>query len=146
MGLLYKALVPRPVKRARRTVTRVAHPVRTARRAVTPRAVSAAMNPVSYTRGAVENQILRSARPTGGGRSRSGQRHRSRRTTQIDMPAHVVGVIALVIIVGDFILSVYAGISHHSFGSFFAGLVFGLVILGVFGNKVNPIPSRRDRD
>jgi hypothetical protein len=140
MGLLYKALVPRPVKRVRRTVTRAAHPVRTVRRAVTPRAVSAAMNPVSYTKGAVENQLLRGAR--GGGRSRTTQRGGSPRSVQIPMRANLVGTIALIIIVGDFILSVYAGIANRSFGSFIAGLVFGLIILGVFASKVKPVPDR----
>jgi hypothetical protein len=68
MGLLYKLFMPRGIKRIRRKVTRVAHPVRTARRAVTPRAVKAAVHPVSYTKGAVENSIVRSVK---GGKSRS---------------------------------------------------------------------------
>ena len=37
MGLRYKLFMPKPIKRAWREVTSVAHPVRTARRAVTPR-------------------------------------------------------------------------------------------------------------
>ena len=60
MGLMYKLLVPRPVKRVRRTVTRATHPVRTVRRAATPRVAKAATHPIGYTKGAVENQIVRS--------------------------------------------------------------------------------------
>jgi hypothetical protein len=71
MGLLYKLFMPKALKRARRKVTKVVHPVRTARRAVTPRAVSAAMNPVGYTKGAIENKIVRSVKGNGG-HKRSG--------------------------------------------------------------------------
>jgi hypothetical protein len=132
MGLLYKALVPRPVKRARRTVTRVVNPVRTARRAVTPRAVSVATNPLSYTKGAVENQILRRA----SGRSRATHRTEARRTTKIALPVNVAGAIALAIFIVDFILSLYAGIKDHSFGEFLGGLMLGLIVLGVFASKI----------
>lgn len=62
MGLLYKLFMPKSVKRVRRKVTRVAHPVRPAKRAVTPRAVKVALNPVGYTKGAVENQIVRAVK------------------------------------------------------------------------------------
>ena len=73
MGLLYKLFMPKSVKRVRRKVTRIAHPVRTAKRAVTPRAVKAAMNPIGYTKGAVENQIVRAVKGKGKGTSkRSG--------------------------------------------------------------------------
>lgn len=62
LGLLYELFMPRGLKRARRKVTRALHPVRTAKRAVTPRAVTAAMHPVAYTKGAVENSIVRSVK------------------------------------------------------------------------------------
>lgn len=62
MGLLYKLFVPRSVKRVRRKVTRVAHPVRIARRAVTPKPVKWAMHPVGYTKGTVENKIVRAVK------------------------------------------------------------------------------------
>lgn len=65
MGLLYKLFMPKSVKRVRRKVTRISHPVRTAKRAVTPRAVKAAMNPIGYTKGAVENQIVRAVKGKG---------------------------------------------------------------------------------
>jgi hypothetical protein len=57
------------------------------------------------------------------------------------MRANLVSTIALIIIVGDFVLSVYAGIANRSFGSFIAGLVLGLIILGVFASKVKPVPG-----
>jgi hypothetical protein len=39
MGILWRVLAPKPVKKARRTVSKAAHPVRAASRAVTPRPV-----------------------------------------------------------------------------------------------------------
>jgi hypothetical protein len=60
MGLLYKLFMPRALKRARRKLAKAVHPVRTVRRAVTPRGVRIALNPVGYTKGAIENQIVRS--------------------------------------------------------------------------------------
>ena len=72
MGLLYKLFMPKSIKRVRRKVTRVAHPVRTARRAVTPRAVKVAMNPVGYTKGVVENKIVRGVKGKSSGHQRSG--------------------------------------------------------------------------
>jgi hypothetical protein len=71
MGLLYKLLMPRPVKRARRSITRAAHPVRTATRAVTPKPLKIGLNPLGYTRGAVENKVARAVKG-GGGHQRSG--------------------------------------------------------------------------
>lgn len=62
MGLFYKLFIPKAVKRARRKVTRVAHPVRSARRVITPRAVRIAANPVGYTKGAIEHKIVRSVK------------------------------------------------------------------------------------
>lgn len=74
MGLLYKLFMPRGLKRIRRKVTRVAHPVRTARRAVTPKAVKVAMHPIGYTKGAVENGIVHSVK---GGKSKGRTSTRS---------------------------------------------------------------------
>lgn len=71
MGLFYKLFMPKSIKRVRRKVTRVAHPVRTVRRAATPRAVKVAMNPVGYTKGAVENKIVRSVKGSGKKKSSS---------------------------------------------------------------------------
>jgi hypothetical protein len=42
MGLLWRLFAPKPLKKARRTVRKAAHPVRTAMRAVTPKAGQAA--------------------------------------------------------------------------------------------------------
>lgn len=71
MGLFYKLLMPRSLKRARRSISRAAHPVRTVARAVTPRPVRIAMNPVGYGKGAVENQIVRSVKSSSGRRGSS---------------------------------------------------------------------------
>lgn len=72
MGVLKRLLIPRKVRRA-------AHPVRTARRAVTPkpikkikRSVYVATNPVGALHGAAENAAVKALRPKGGGgKSRS---------------------------------------------------------------------------
>jgi hypothetical protein len=74
MGLLYKLFMPRGLKRARRKVTRVVHPARTVKRAVTPKAVKAAVHPVAYTKGAVENSIVFSLK---GGKSKASASTRS---------------------------------------------------------------------
>jgi hypothetical protein len=66
VGILYKLFMPKAIKRARRKVTRVAHPVRTARRAVTPRAVKIAANPLRYAKGAAENKVVRAAKGSSG--------------------------------------------------------------------------------
>jgi hypothetical protein len=93
------------------------------------------MHPVSYTKGAVENQILRGAR--GRGRRHSTQRSGTpRRTQQITMSANLAGAIALAIIIVDLITSVYVGIKDSSFGEFFVVLLFGFIVLGVFMSKV----------
>jgi hypothetical protein len=42
MGLLWRLFAPKPLKKARRTVSKAAHPARTATRAVTPKAGQAA--------------------------------------------------------------------------------------------------------
>jgi hypothetical protein len=39
MGILWRLFAPKPLKKARRTVSRSVHPVRTATRAVTPQPV-----------------------------------------------------------------------------------------------------------
>lgn len=39
MGLLWRLFAPKPLKKARRTVSKAAHPARTATRAVTPKPV-----------------------------------------------------------------------------------------------------------
>ena len=39
MGILWRMLAPKPVKRARRTVRKATHPVHTVTRAVTPKPV-----------------------------------------------------------------------------------------------------------
>ena len=39
MGILWRLFAPKPLKKARRTVRKAAHPVRTATRAVTPTSV-----------------------------------------------------------------------------------------------------------
>jgi hypothetical protein len=39
MGILWRLFAPKPLKKARRTVRKAAHPVRTATRAVTPKPV-----------------------------------------------------------------------------------------------------------
>jgi len=132
VGLIYKLLVPRPVKRVRRTVTRATHPVRTVRRAATPRAVSAAAHPIGYTKGAVENQIVRSVK------RRRGQ---SRRASAA-IPAGFGAVLMLVILIGDPVLSVYAAIKDGSVGELFAGLLLGFVLLGVVASKTQPTVNR----
>jgi hypothetical protein len=39
MGILWRLFAPKPLKKARRTVRKAAHPVRTATRAATPKTV-----------------------------------------------------------------------------------------------------------
>lgn len=72
MGLLWRLFAPKPLKKARRSVYKAAHPVK----ALTPKPVRRAKraafrvaHPVEALEGAVENQIVRSVR--GGGKRRT---------------------------------------------------------------------------
>ena len=58
MGLLWRLFAPKPLKKARRTVRKTAHPVRTATRAVTPKPVKQlqrAAHPVSLAELKIED-------------------------------------------------------------------------------------------
>lgn len=72
MGLLWKLFMPRSVKRAFHVKTVLTHPARTAVRKVTPKPVKYLTNPVGYTKGAVENQVVRSVKGTKSKSTRTG--------------------------------------------------------------------------
>ena len=66
MGLLWRLFAPKPLKKARRSVSKAAHPVRTATRAVTPKPVKQlqrAAHPVSLTELKVEDAAVNRSRP-----------------------------------------------------------------------------------
>src|SRR3954453_7442681 len=74
MGILYRLLVPKAIRRPARIVR---HPVNSAWRAVAPRPIKRArraafgvMNPVQFTESVVEDAVVRALR--GSGRRRSG--------------------------------------------------------------------------
>jgi hypothetical protein len=74
MGIFWKLLAPKGAKRARRTVRRAAHPVRTASWAVSPepvkrarRAAYRAANPGDALECKIENEIIRGPGAAGGG-------------------------------------------------------------------------------
>lgn len=103
MGLMYKLLVPRPVKRVRRTVTRATHPVRTVRRAVTPKPVKVAAHPVRYTKGAIENQIVRSLK---GQSRRNGTRAAAPAKARSSAPSGLPAIALLPRIIGQLFVGV----------------------------------------
>src|SRR5439155_19523564 len=81
MGIFYRLLVPKSVHRARRKLSRAAHPVRTARRAATPKSFKKVKrvawkvaNPMSATKQAGENAVVNAVR-RGGSRRRSQPTH-----------------------------------------------------------------------
>lgn len=83
MGLLWRLFAPKPVKKARRTVRKAAHPVRTATRAVTPKPVrqlQRAARPVSLAELKIEDAAVNALR----GRPRHKQ---SRHTAQASVEA-----------------------------------------------------------
>jgi hypothetical protein len=74
MGILWRLLAPKPLKKARRSVRRASHPVRTAGWVVSPRplkqvprAAFKVAHPAEAAEFALENAIVRGAR---GGRRR----------------------------------------------------------------------------
>ena len=65
MGILWRLLAPTPVKRARRTVRKVTHPVHTATRAVTPKPVKKlqrATHPLSLAELKAEDAVVNALR------------------------------------------------------------------------------------
>jgi hypothetical protein len=77
MGLLWRLFAPRGLKRARRKVRKVAHPVRTASWALSPRPVKQARraafkvaHPGEAVELAVSDQVVRSVRGKRGHRRR----------------------------------------------------------------------------
>jgi len=82
MGILWRLFAPKPLKKARRTVRRAAHPVGTVTWAVTPkpvkkvrRAASTALHPIEAAEFALENQVvhaLRSGTTHGASKSKDG--------------------------------------------------------------------------
>ena len=81
MGLLWRLFAPKPLKKARRTVRKTAHPVRTATRAVTPKPVKQlqrAAHPVSLAELKIEDAAVNALR----GRP---QHKQSRRTARPSM-------------------------------------------------------------
>ena len=87
MGLLWRLFAPKPVKKARRTVRKAAHPVRTATRAVTPKPVKQlqrAAHPGSLAELKIEDAAVNALR----GRSRHQQsRHIARASTEAPPPS-----------------------------------------------------------
>jgi hypothetical protein len=78
MGLLWRLLAPKPVKKARRTIKKAAHPVHTAARAATPKPIKQlqrAAHPVSLAERKLEDATVNALR----GKSKQKQ---SRRTGQ----------------------------------------------------------------
>ena len=65
MGLLWRLFAPKPLKKARRTVRKAAHPVHTAARAVTPKPVKQlqrAAHPVSWAELKIEDAAVNALR------------------------------------------------------------------------------------
>jgi hypothetical protein len=87
MGLLWRLFAPKPLKKARRTVRKAAHPVRTASRAVTPKPVKQlqrAAHPVSLAGLKIEDAAVNALR----GRPQPRQsRHAARRPSGGAPPA-----------------------------------------------------------
>jgi hypothetical protein len=70
MGILWRLFAPRPVKKARRTARKAAHPVRTASRAVTPapvKKVQRAAHPLDLAELKAQDAVVDAGR---GGRHR----------------------------------------------------------------------------
>jgi hypothetical protein len=72
MGLIWRLLAPKPLKKARRTVRKATHPVSL----ITPkpvkkarRALSTVAHPIEAVEFGVENQIVQAVRGTGGRKS-----------------------------------------------------------------------------
>lgn len=126
MGLMYKLLVPRPVKRVRRTVTRATHPVRTVRRAVTPKPVKVAAHPVRYTKGAIENQIVRSLK---GQSRRNGTRAAAPAKARSSAPSGLPAIALLPRIIGQ----LFVGVLCLSFAG---GAVVALIQTGPVGTII----------
>jgi hypothetical protein len=86
MGLLWRLFAPKPLKKARRTVRKAAHPVRTATRAVTPKPVKQfqrAAHPVSLAEFKIQDAAVNALR----GRPQHKQsRHAARPSAK--PPAH----------------------------------------------------------
>jgi hypothetical protein len=73
MGILWRLFAPKPLKKARRTVRKAAHPVRTATRAVTPKPVKQlqrAANPLNLAELKAEDAIVNAVRGKRGKRRR----------------------------------------------------------------------------
>ncbi len=87
MGLLWRLFAPKPLKKARRTVRKAAHPVRTATRAVTPKPVKQlqrAAHPVSLAELKIEDAAVNALR----GRPRHKQsRHTAQASTEAPPPS-----------------------------------------------------------
>ena len=87
MGLLWRLFAPKPLKKARRTVRKAAHPVRTATRAVTPKPVKRlqrAAHPVSLAELKIEDAAVNALR----GRSQHKRsRHTARPSTEASPPS-----------------------------------------------------------
>jgi hypothetical protein len=89
MGLVWRLLAPKPLKKARRSVRKATHPVRTVRRAATPAPIRGienaawkAANPISATKLMTEDAIVHSMR---GGKK--GPRSRTNAGTRKSSPA-----------------------------------------------------------
>ena len=87
MGLLWRLFAPKPLKKARRTARKAAHPVRTATRAVTPKPVKQlqrAAHPVSSAELKIEDAAVNALR----GRPRHQQsRHTAQASTDASPPS-----------------------------------------------------------
>ncbi|MFJ5532440.1 hypothetical protein [Streptomyces sp. NPDC093261] len=82
VGILWRLFAPKPIKKARRTVRKTVHPVRTARRAVTPKPVKKlgqVAHPVGFAKLKVEDAIVDAVR---GNSSKSGTSSKGKASVQ----------------------------------------------------------------
>jgi len=87
MGLLWRLFAPKPLKKARRTVRKAAHPVRTAARAVTPKPVKQlqrAAHPISLAELKIEDAAVNALR---GRPQRKQSRHSARPSADAPPPS-----------------------------------------------------------
>jgi len=74
VGILWRLFAPKPLKKARRSVRKVAHPVRTVTHAVTPKpirqvrhALGTVAHPIESAEFAIENRVVHALNGTGKG-------------------------------------------------------------------------------
>ena len=90
MGVLWRLLAPKPVKRARRTIRKVTHPVHTATRAVTPKPVKKlqrAAHPLSLAELMAEDAVVNALRGKPAGKPRKSSPGRASAARSASAPA-----------------------------------------------------------